>query len=149
MLALLASGFGKSAIYQVAASLLDGPTVVLSPLIALQRDQVNGLRRRSTHVRAVAVHSGQSDTENERSWESLARGEATIVYLTPESASRDEVQDRLRALGVACIAVDGAHCIAARGHDFRPAYLRLGHVAEAIGRPPIIAVTATAPPADP
>ncbi|MDQ1181119.1 RecQ family ATP-dependent DNA helicase [Rhodococcus sp. SORGH_AS_0301] len=146
VLALLASGFGKSAIYQVAASLLDGPTVVLSPLIALQRDQVDGLRRRSTHVRAVAVHSEQSDTENERSWESLARGEATIVYLTPEAASRNEVQDRLRALGVACVAVDEAHCIAARGHDFRPAYLRLGHVAEAIGRPPIIAVTATAPP---
>lgn len=146
VLALLASGFGKSAIYQVAASLLDGPTVVLSPLIALQRDQVDGLRRRSTHVRAVAVHSEQSDTENERSWESLARGEATIVYLTPEAASRNEVQDRLRALGVACVAVDEAHCIAAWGHDFRPAYLRLGHVAEAIGRPPIIAVTATAPP---
>lgn len=146
VLALLASGYGKSAIYQIAASILDGPTVVVTPLIALQRDQVESLRRRTGEMRAVAVHSEQTTSQNDDAWRSLETGDATMLYLTPESASRPDTRRRLREMSVACVAVDEAHCIAAWGHDFRPAYLRLGEFVDAIGRPPVVATTATAPP---
>ncbi len=142
-LAVMPTGFGKSAIYQVAGAVLDGPTVVVSPLIALQADQVAGLVGRPDAPPAVAINSGHTDAENDEGWERLAAGEVTYVFLAPEQLARDETVDRLRDAGVALVVVDEAHCVSSWGHDFRPDYLHLGEVVERLGGPTVLALTAT------
>lgn len=146
VLAVLPTGSGKSAIYQIAAAMLDGITVVVSPLIALQRDQLEGLADAPDAPAAVAVNSSQSDRENEAAWQALGDGEATYVLLAPEQLGKEEVLERLRSLRVALFAVDEAHCVSAWGHDFRPDYLQLGAAIERVGRPPTVALTATGSP---
>ncbi|MFC7956993.1 RecQ family ATP-dependent DNA helicase [Rhodococcoides kroppenstedtii] len=146
VLGVLASGFGKSVVYRVAATMLDGVTVVISPLIALQHDQVLAVADTDA-VTAVAIHSGLSASRTEKAWRRVADAETgVLLYLTPEQAARPEVRERLTFLSVGAVVVDEAHCIAAWGHDFRPAYLRIAEFANAVGRPPILALTATAPP---
>ncbi len=145
VLAVLPTGAGKSAIYQVPAILLDGPTVVVSPLIALQRDQREGLAD-SDAPDAVVVNSAQSAAGTRRAWEKLHAGTAEYVFLSPEQLANDEVVDALLAAGVSLFVVDEAHCVSEWGHDFRPDYLRLGPVIERLGHPPVIALTATAAP---
>ena len=140
---IMPTGYGKSAIYQVAGALLDGPTVVVSPLIALQADQVAGLVGHPEAPTAVDVNSGHTDDENDESWRRVAAGEVTYVFLAPEQLARDETVERLAAAGVALLVVDEAHCVSSWGHDFRPDYLHLGEVAERLGRPPVLALTAT------
>ncbi|WP_423922554.1 RecQ family ATP-dependent DNA helicase [Frigoribacterium sp. 2-23] len=142
-LGIMPTGFGKSAIYQVAGAVLDGPTVVVSPLIALQADQVAGLVGRPDAPAAIAVNSGHTDAENDEGWQRLADGEITYVFLAPEQLARDETVDRLRDAGVALLVVDEAHCVSTWGHDFRPDYLHLGEVVERLGRPTVLALTAT------
>ena len=142
-LAVMPTGFGKSAIYQVAGAVLDGPTVVVSPLIALQADQVAGLVGRPDAPPAVAINSGHTDAENDEGWERLAAGEVTYVFLAPEQLARDETVDRLSDAGVALFVVDEAHCVSSWGHDFRPDYLHLGEVVERLGGPTVLALTAT------
>jgi ATP-dependent DNA helicase RecQ len=146
VLAVLPTGSGKSAIYQIAAALLDGITVVVSPLIALQRDQLEGLADAPDAPKAVAVNSSQSDSENEAAWTALEAGDATYVLLAPEQLGKEEVLERLRTLRVALFAVDEAHCVSSWGHDFRPDYLQLGGAITRLGSPTTVALTATGSP---
>ncbi|MBB4906215.1 RecQ family ATP-dependent DNA helicase [Actinophytocola algeriensis] len=143
VLAVLPTGAGKSAIYQVPALLLAGPTVVVSPLIALQHDQIDGLDG-SGMPGAFALNSSQSRGERARTWEAVRRGDAEFVFLSPEQLAKDEVLDELSRVGVSLFVVDEAHCVSSWGHDFRPDYLRLAPVIERLGHPRVIALTATA-----
>ncbi|MGK8520169.1 RecQ family ATP-dependent DNA helicase [Nocardia asteroides] len=145
VLAVLPTGAGKSAIYQVPALLVDGPTVVVSPLIALQHDQMEGIED-SKAPRAVALNSAQRRGERREAWDALRRGDAEYVFLSPEQLAKEELVNALAALGVALFVVDEAHCVSAWGHDFRPDYLRLGPVCDRLGHPRVIALTATAAP---
>jgi ATP-dependent DNA helicase RecQ len=144
-LVVMATGSGKSAVYQIAALLTPGPTIVVSPLIALQRDQHAGLAGTDAPD-AVVVNSAQSAARTRRAWEKLRDGTAEYVFLSPEQLAADEVVDALRAARVSLFVVDEAHCVSEWGHDFRPDYLRLGPVIERLGHPPVIALTATAAP---
>ncbi|MEQ0564833.1 ATP-dependent DNA helicase RecQ [Amycolatopsis sp. NEAU-NG30] len=143
VLAVLPTGAGKSAIYQVPALLLDGPALVVSPLIALQNDQIDSIAD-SRAPAAVALNSAQRAAEREHAWAALRRGEAGYLFLSPEQLASEEVLDAVAELGVSLFVVDEAHCVSAWGHDFRPDYLRLAPVIERLGHPPVIALTATA-----
>ena len=143
VLAVLPTGAGKSAIYQVPALLLDGPTLVVSPLLALQRDQIDGLEE-TRAPEAVAVNSAESTAQRREAWAEVASGAAEYLFLSPEQLAKDEVVERLAGLGVGLFVVDEAHCVSAWGHDFRPDYLRLAPVIERLGHPPVVALTATA-----
>ncbi|MEW2516704.1 RecQ family ATP-dependent DNA helicase [Actinacidiphila alni] len=142
MIVVMPTGAGKSAVYQVPGVLLKGPTVVVSPLIALQRDQVEGLRKRG--LDAAAINSGQRDADNASAWERLESGNLDFVFLAPEQLAREDVVRRLARARPALFVVDEAHCVSTWGHDFRPDYLRLGGVRDRIGRPPALALTASA-----
>jgi ATP-dependent DNA helicase RecQ len=145
VLVVMPTGAGKSAVYQVAALLLDGPTVVVSPLISLQLDQLAGLAEQDT-PEAVAVNSAQRVSEIEHAWQALHAGDVEFIFLSPEQLANEEVVERLAAAGVSLLVVDEAHCVSAWGHDFRPDYLRIGDVLERLGRPTVAALTATASP---
>ncbi|MET9155582.1 RecQ family ATP-dependent DNA helicase [Streptomyces griseoflavus] len=143
VLVVMPTGSGKSAIYQVPTVMLGGPTVVVSPLIALQRDQVVGLRK-SAAPDAVAVNSAQPRSAIDKGWQAIRDGDAEYLFLSPEQLAKDSVVEELRELGPSLFVVDEAHCVSAWGHDFRPDYLNLGEAAERLGRPPVLALTATA-----
>src|SRR3954466_12392523 len=145
VLVVMPTGSGKSAVYQVPAQLLDGPTIVISPLIALQRDQMLSLAERNAGG-AVVVNSSQSAGSSQDSLEQAHAGKAEYVFLAPEQLAKPEVVDRLAAARPSLIAVDEAHCVSSWGHDFRPDYLQLGRVIERLGHPSVIALTATASP---
>src|SRR3954469_3499239 len=144
-LAVMSTGYGKSAIYQLAALLIPGSTVVVSPLIALQRDQVEDLEREGAGG-AAAVSSFIGSGAREEALEELAEGWVEFLFLSPEQLSNEEVLASVAAAGPSLFVVDEAHCISEWGHDFRPDYLKLGAVAEAVGRPPLLALTATGSP---
>lgn len=161
VLAVMPTGYGKSAIYQVAALHLHraraghcaspdapaaGPAVVVSPLIALQEDQLDGLLEDIGGEAAVAINSGRSDSDVEAAWEASERGDAAFIFLAPEQLAKTEAVERLAALDVSLLVVDEAHCVSSWGHDFRPDYLRLGEVRQNLGNPPVAALTATASP---
>ena len=145
-LAVLPTGSGKSAIYQLAAMLLDGPTVVVSPLIALQRDQVESLDGIHPDATAAAANSHASDGEREATLHALRKGRLEFLFLAPEQLANDEVRAQVVKAKPSLFVVDEAHCISAWGHDFRPDYLRLGAVVEELGHPTTLALTATASP---
>ncbi|HWG97996.1 MAG TPA: ATP-dependent DNA helicase RecQ [Pilimelia sp.] len=146
-LVVLPTGAGKSAVYQVPATLLPGPTVVVSPLLALQQDQLGALNDRATPaLRAVRISSAETPAQHEEALANLAAGRARFLFITPEQLSAPQRQEQLRELRPALVAVDEAHCISAWGHDFRPDYLALGQLIRGIGRPPVVALTATASP---
>jgi len=144
-LVVMPTGGGKSAIYQVPALLIDGPTIVVSPLIALQRDQVEGLLE-TGETDAAAVNSTLGDAERERLLKAFERGDLEYLLVAPEQLADPEFVARLARSRPSMFVVDEAHCISSWGHDFRPDYLRLGGVVEALGRPTTLALTATAAP---
>jgi ATP-dependent DNA helicase RecQ len=146
-LAVLPSGAGKTAVYQVAGQLLDGPVIVVSPLIALQRDQVERLAEIEEQAgRAVQLNSTLSASDQREVLEALQDGTVRFVFLAPEQLAKPEVVDAVAAATPALFVVDEAHCVSAWGHDFRPDYLRLGGVIEQLGHPTVLALTATAAP---
>ena len=144
-LVVMPTGAGKSAIYQLAAVALPGPTVVVSPLLALQRDQVEAIEERS-EVAAAQLNSTLTVAEREQTLERLEDQQLEFVFLAPEQLANDEVLERVRAAKPSLFVVDEAHCVSEWGHDFRPDYLRLGAAIEAVGRPTALALTATASP---
>ena len=146
-LVVLPTGAGKSAIYQIPASLIPGPTVVVSPLLALQQDQIAALNeRRRPELRAVRISSNESAAQQAEALADIRDGRAEFLFITPEQLSNPDRMAEVRALRPGLVAVDEAHCISAWGHDFRPDYLALGHLIRGIGRPPVVALTATASP---
>jgi ATP-dependent DNA helicase RecQ len=145
-LAVMSTGYGKSAIYQLAGELLGGPTIVVSPLIALQRDQVEAIEEHIGGEEAAELNSTVSERRRHELIEALERGEHEFVLLAPEQLAKPEVLAELAATEPSLLVVDEAHCISEWGHDFRPDYLQLGAFAERLGRPTILALTATASP---
>ena len=143
-LAVLSTGSGKSAIYQIAGLLSAGATLVVSPLIALQRDQVDALRERA--LGAAQLNSSVPQGERDEALAELAEDALEFLFLAPEQLANAEVLDELAASRPSLIVVDEAHCISEWGHDFRPDYLRLGTAIETLGHPPVLALTATAAP---
>lgn len=146
VLAVMPTGYGKSSLYQVTGTILEGVTIVVSPLISLQEDQVRALTEAKDVPRAVAINSSAGQRERERDWEALESGEAGFAFLAPEQLANPEVRERLRGIDVTLFAVDEAHCVSSWGHDFRPDYLLLGDVIDELGHPPVVAMTATGAP---
>ncbi len=141
---ILPTGGGKSLCYQVPALLLPGLTVVVSPLISLMKDQVDALERRG--IPAAFVNSSLSAGQVSDRMARARSGALKLLYVAPERFAAGGTLEHLRASRVSLFAVDEAHCISEWGHDFRPSYLRLGAVREALGTPTLIALTATATP---
>ncbi len=147
VVAVLPTGGGKTLVYQLAGALLDGTTVVATPLLALMQDQVRRLTE-DGDGRGVASISGAVRGEaRERLLAELRDGALEFLFATPEQLARDDVRAALRRSTIDLFCVDEAHCISEWGFDFRPAYRELAGAAAAMGRPPILALTATAPEA--
>lgn len=143
VLAIMPTGGGKSICFQVPGLMRDGITLVVTPLIALMKDQVQNLNDRG--VRALAVHAGMSRHEVDLALNSAAYGDYKFLYLSPERLGTQLFRSYIDVLDVSFIVVDEAHCISQWGYDFRPDYLRIGELRERIDAP-VIAVTATATP---
>lgn len=141
-LALLPTGGGKSICYQVPALMKEGICIVITPLIALMKDQVEGLV--SKGIRALSIHSGQSAREVDRILDNAVFGNYKFLYLSPERLETDLFKERASRLSVSLIAVDEAHCISEWGYDFRPAYLKISEVRSYFPKVPVIALTASA-----
>ena len=140
-LAIMPTGGGKSLCFQMPALLRDGVTVVISPLIALMRDQVRALQELG--VGAGALTSGNTPEETDAVWEGLEAGTLKLLYMAPERLAAGSVTGMLKRVGVSLIAVDEAHCVSQWGHDFRPDYLRIGELRRTLDVP-LAAFTATA-----
>jgi len=142
VLAVMPTGSGKSLCYQLPALMRDGLTVVVSPLIALMRNQVAQLR--GYGIAAASLNSTNNFDENRTILEQIARGELRLAYVAPERLAKPETRALLKRAKVAMLAVDEAHCISQWGHDFRPEYLTLSTLHNELGAPQTIAFTATA-----
>ena len=143
-LVVLPTGGGKSLIYQLPALVLEGVAIVISPLIALMKDQVDSLE--AVGIPATFINSSISSAEASRRLESLKKGEYKIIYIAPERFYNQQFVNDLKEIKVSLFAVDEAHCVSQWGHDFRPSYLRLKEAIKLVGSPVVVALTATATP---
>lgn len=141
---VMPTGGGKSLCYQLPALLLPGRTLVISPLIALMKDQTEALQSR--HIKAAFINSSIPFEQQKATLTAFAAGRVRILYIAPERFRSRYFVDVLRQVPLSLLAIDEAHCISHWGHDFRPDYLRLRSVIEELGRPPVLALTATATP---
>jgi ATP-dependent DNA helicase RecQ len=144
VLAVLPMGAGKSLVYQLAAQLLPGVTLVVTPLLALMKDQLDSLAEHG--LAAESISSAQTDRESDAALRDVQGAGAKLLYVTPERFEDDEFMAEARRLDVSLLVVDEAHCISEWGHSFRPAYLAVGQAAARLGRPTLLALTATATP---
>ncbi|MGE0424109.1 MAG: DNA helicase RecQ [Reyranellaceae bacterium] len=142
VLAVMPTGAGKSLCYQLPALVRDGVTVVVSPLIALMRDQVEALR--ALGIGAASLNSANGTAGNARTFEMLREQRLSLLYCAPERLALADTRNALAAAGVGLLAVDEAHCVSKWGHDFRADYLNLGEARAALGEPQTVAFTATA-----
>ncbi len=143
-LALMPTGAGKSLLYQVPALVSEGICIVITPLVALMKDQVDRLR--SLGVNAAAIHAGLTLRQIDLILDNCAWGDTKLLYIAPERAANDTFRTRLRSMHVSLLAVDEAHCISQWGYDFRPSYLRIAELREQLPQVPILALTASATP---
>jgi ATP-dependent DNA helicase RecQ len=143
-LAVMPTGRGKSLCYQLPAMILPGVTLVVSPLIALMKDQVDALTSRG--ISATYINSSLDFDELRRRLDGMRQGAYKLVYVAPERFKQRTFLDALRGVTVSLFAVDEAHCLSQWGHDFRPDYLKLRAAREACGTPVVLAATATATP---
>src|SRR5882757_1976638 len=141
-LALLPTGGGKSVCFQVPALAKEGLCVVISPLIALMKDQVENLKAKG--IEAVAITAGMGKREIDIALDSCIYGEVKFLYLSPERLLSELVRERIKYMKVNLIAVDEAHCISQWGYDFRPPYLHIADLRELHPDVPVLALTATA-----
>ncbi len=141
-LALLPTGGGKSICFQVPALCQEGICVVVSPLIALMKDQVQNLKKRG--IAAAAIYSGMHYNEIDRILDNCIYGELKFLYLSPERLTNEMARERIRKMNVNLLAVDEAHCISQWGYDFRPSYLNISEIKEILPDVPMMALTATA-----
>ena len=141
VLAIMPTGGGKSLCFQLPALLNDGLTVVISPLIALMRDQVRGLK--AAGVAAGAITSGNTQSETDTVFSQITSGDLKLLYVAPERLASSKIQNIFRKSNVRCLAVDEAHCVSQWGHDFRPDYLLIGKLRHSLDVP-LCAFTATA-----
>ncbi len=143
-LVVMTTGSGKSAIYQLAGWMIEGATLVISPLISLQRDQIENLGEEQPGE-AAALDASVSEARREERLDDLAEEELEFLLMAPEQLAGETVE-RLAEANVSLLVVDEAHCISEWGHDFRPDYLRIGELVERLGSPTVLALTATASP---
>src|SRR4051794_1758914 len=143
VLLVSATGSGKSLTYQVPGVLIEGLTLLVSPLLALQQDQLDALPEH-VRTRGARLSSAESQAERELVLDLAERGRLEYLAVSPEQLANEEVRERVAALRPSLVAVDEAHCVSTWGHDFRPDYLRLGRLIADLGQPRLVALTATA-----
>lgn len=143
-LALLPTGGGKSICFQVPALVQDGLCLVISPLIALMKDQVENLKKRE--IAAEAIYSGMHYRDIDRILDNAVYGGLKFLYVSPERLTTELMQERLKKMPVSLLAVDEAHCVSQWGYDFRPPYLQIAETRELLPKVPVLALTATATP---
>ena len=143
-LALMPTGGGKSITYQVPGLYMNGICIVVTPLIALMKDQVDTLR--ALDIKASYIHSGMSRREMLTTLDNCIFGKYKFLYVSPERLSTQLFQEKLKDLPVSLLVVDEAHCISQWGYDFRPDYLKIAELRQTIPQIPVLAVTATATP---
>lgn len=143
-LALLPTGGGKSICFQVPALAMEGICIVVSPLIALMKDQVNQLTKRG--IKAIAIYSGMSHREIDIALDHCVYGDIKFLYISPERLQTDILVERLKKMKLCMIAVDESHCISQWGYDFRPPYLKIADIRTIVPKAPVLALTATATP---
>jgi ATP-dependent DNA helicase RecQ len=143
-MALMPTGSGKSLCFQIPSKLLGGTTVVLSPLIALMKDQVDQAKK--VGFKTDYINSSLTKDERESRYKRLARGDYELVYVTPERFLKEEFREALQKIKVPLLAIDEAHCISEWGHDFRPDFTRVPEFRELLGNPTMLFLTATATP---
>ena len=145
VIGVIATGGGKSLCYQIPALLSEGTAIVISPLIALMKDQVDTLRE--CGVPAACITSLQDYAERRQTEQAIAAGTVRVLYVSPERAVKKEFFSLLKQAKITLIAVDEAHCISQWGHEFRPEYRELSRLIREFSHAPVVALTATATPA--